>query len=132
MIKDTNFTEHQDFLLEHLLHGEIKRGKSFGIHFFQDDLHQIEEITKPCNEVGVWEAKIKTKHPNTSNWVEKKKASTFFPLSWSREILFQKLEEAFLSQNKISSFQYIGQTDCGVTISFFYKKNQMVGCFPIW
>jgi hypothetical protein len=80
----------------------------------------------------VWEAKIKTKHPKTNNWVEKKKASTFFPTNWNKEILIQKLEEAFLAQKKISSYQYIGQTSCGILISFFYRKKEIIGCYPLY
>lgn len=132
MVTETQFIDHLEFLLNHLIHGEIKRGKSFGVHFYQNEIHLIEEITKPRNEVGVWEAKIKTKHPKTNNWIEKKKASTFFPTAWDKEILILKLEEAFLTQQKISGYHYVGQTSCGVTISFFYRKHMLIGCFPIY
>lgn len=126
------FIEHQDALLNHLILGEVKRGKSFGIHFFQEELHRIEEITKHENPQGVWEAKVMMRHPKTKNWVGKAKASTFFPRTWSKELLIQKLEEAFDNQKRVSSYQALGQTSCGISINFFYKQGDMVGCFPIY
>ena len=132
MTPKKEFIEYQEALLNHLILGEVKRGKSFGIHFFQEELHRIEEITKPVNLQGVWEAKVMMRHPKTNNWVSKAKASTFFPRTWSKKLLIEKLEEAFNNQKRVSPYQTLGQTSCGISIYFFYKQGDIVGCFPLY
>ena len=117
-------------IINHILHGEIKKGKSIGIHFFQPEKHQIIEIVKEENKNGVWEAYIQIRHPKTNTWVKKEKASTFFPINWTHEQLIEKLKIAFQNKKRKYVYQYIGKTDCGVKIIFFLKNNQVVSCFP--
>ena len=117
-------------IINHILHGEIKKGKSIGIHFFQPEKHQIIEIVKEENKNGVWEAYIQIRHPKTNTWVKKEKTSTFFPINWTHEQLVEKLKIAFLNKKRKYVYQYIGKTDCGVKIIFFLKNNLVVSCFP--
>jgi hypothetical protein len=132
--KDTTIL--QDFenqlpsILNHILEGEIKKGKSIGIHFFQPEKHQIIEILKEKNKNGVWEAFIQIRHPKTNTWVKKEKASTFFPMHWTYEQLVEKLKIAFVNKKRKYVYQYIGKTDCGVKVIFFLKNNLVVSCFP--
>jgi Bacterial EndoU nuclease len=119
-------------MLQHLLYGEIKRGKSFGIHFFQKGTHQIIEITKSENELGVWEALVAVAHPRTMNWVRKKKPSTFFPTSWDAEILLNKLQIAFDNKERITAYKFIGKTDCGISIHFLFQEGQCTSCYPVY
>jgi hypothetical protein len=129
---------HNDFdvqlpnMLNHILDGELKKGKYYGIHFYRDQHHQIQEVTKLPTQNGIWEAKIKIQHHRTKAWVKKEKASTFFPLSWQQDELVEKLKEAYVCRKKIFSYKHIGHTSCGIKIAFFFRNNNVVSCFPIY
>lgn len=127
-----DFDYQLQFMIAHVVIGEIKKGKSFGIHLFQKDIHQIDEITKPTNEFGVWEATLKILNPKTKAWVQKEKASTFFPIHWTENTLKTKLNEAFSNKKRKYSYKYIGTTSCGVKIAFLYRKNIVASCFPLY
>jgi hypothetical protein len=127
-----DFAFQLPYMMEHIVHGELRRGKYVGIHFFQEALHRVEEMTKPPNQQGVWEARINIRHHKTKVWGKKEKASTFFPLSWDHATLVLKLEEAFANRKRIYSYKYVGQTHCGVTISFVFRDQKVVSCFPLY
>lgn len=119
-------------MMQHIITGELKKGKYYGIHFFKSEHHQIREITKPPNQDGIWEANINVKHPRTKVWGKKEKPSTFFPLHWQEETLIAKLQEAYSTRKKIFSYKSIGQTSCGIKIAFFTRNQHVVSCFPIY
>ena len=119
-------------MLSHILQGEIKKGKCFGIHFFDPENHLVDEIIHEANNFGIWEANIKIKHPKTGSWVVKEKSSTFFPSAWTQAMLITKLEEAFEQKTKLKPYKYKGTTSCGVSIAFFFKENVVVGCYPLF
>lgn len=119
------------YILTHVLDGEIKKGKCFGVHFYQKEKHVIEELTLPPNKYGIWEAIVKIKHPTTSAWVKKEKASTFFPKNWTQEILIQKLKEAYNNRIKKQSYKHIGTTSCGIKVVFIFQNNIVSSCFPL-
>ncbi len=127
-----DFAYQLPFMMDHILHGELRRGKYVGIHLFQDELHRVEEMTKPPNEQGVWEARINIRHHKTKAWGKKEKASTFFPIAWHHDLLMTKLKEAFMSRKRIYSYKYIGKTSCGVQISFVFRDKKVVSCFPLY
>lgn len=126
------FHQQHTPILQHLIMGEIKRGKSYGIHFFHNGLHRIDEITKPANTLGVWEATIQVRHPKTNAWVSKKKPSTFFPKAWTQEMLLIKLEEAFQAKQKVQPYKFLGKTSCGIPVCFLIKDKLITSCFPIY
>ena len=127
-----DFAYQLPFMMDHIIHGELRRGKYVGIHLFQDELHRVEEITRPPNKQGVWEARINIRHHKTKAWGKKEKASTFFPITWHHNVLMTKLEEAFLSRKKMYSYKFVGKTTCGVQISFVFRDNKVVSCFPLY
>lgn len=119
-------------VIHHITYGEIKRGKSFGIHVFDETIHQIEELVKPANEKGIWEAKLSMRHPKTNNWVKKAKSSTLFPISWDDEILHSKLLEAFTQASVETSYKKVGKTSCGIEIVFIYQQGEITACYPLY
>ncbi len=119
-------------LLKHLKYGEIKKGKSYGIHFFVDGLHRVREAINPANKQGIWEAKIDVRHPKTNAWVQKVKSSTLFPITWSESMLTIKLTEAYLNSKPLTSYKYYGKTDCGIPIVFVLQNKVITSCFPVW
>jgi hypothetical protein len=126
------FSMQLPFMLQHLLYGELVKGKYIGIHFFQEGLHQIREIINQPNEYGIWEAKINIRHHRTKAWGRKEKASTFFPLCWHQELMITKLEEAYSNRKKVYTYKYIGETTCGIQIAFLFRDRKVVSCFPIF
>jgi hypothetical protein len=118
-------------VLEHLIDGEIIKGKYVGIHFFQAEHHQIDTIIHEADALGVWEASIVVKHPKTHFWRKKDKPSTFFPITWSKEQLIEKLEQAYGNKKKIYTYKYIGTTNCGIQVAFFIRNETIVSCFPL-
>ena len=119
-------------VIDHITQGEIKRGKSFGIHVFDETIHQIEELVKPANEKGIWEAKLSMRHPRTNNWVKKTKSSTLFPISWDSEKLHSKLLEAFTQAILETSYKKVGKTSCGIEIVFIYQQGEITACYPLY
>jgi hypothetical protein len=127
-----NFSVQSDSIMKHVFDGELIRGKYIGIHFFDDTKHQVREKINEANKYGIWEAKINVKHWRTQVWGKKEKASTFFPLAWTRTITERKLEEAFNYKAKISNYKYIGTTTCGIQVCFIYRSRKIVSCFPLY
>nr|MBP6315064.1 EndoU domain-containing protein [Chitinophagaceae bacterium] len=119
-------------LLKHLKYGEIKKGKSYGIHFFDCGIHRVRESIRSTNNQGVWEAKIDVRHPKTNAWVQKEKSSTLFPIHWTQEQFISKLTLAFQNSKRITSYKYCGSTDCGIRIVFIIQKNEITCCYPLW
>lgn len=119
-------------VIHHITYGEIKRGKSFGIHVFDETIHQIEELVKAENEQGVWEAKLSMRHPRTNCWVKKSKSSTLFPKAWDSQTLNRKLEEAYSSACFETSYKQVGRTSCGIEIVFIYQQGEITACYPLY
>jgi hypothetical protein len=130
-LKMHNFDVQLPFIISHVINGEIKRGHSFGIHYFQKELHKINELITPANELGIWEATIYMLHPKTKNWVSKKKSSTFFPENWDYNTLLLKIKEAFDNKRQTHSYKFLGNTSCGIPVVFLYRDNIVVACYPI-
>lgn len=126
-----DFADALPQLLKHLKYGEIKKGKSYGIHFFVDGLHRVRESINPANKQGIWEAKIDVRHPKTNAWVQKVKSSTLFPITWSESMLTIKLTEAYLNSKQVTSYKHCGKTDCGIPIVFVLQNKVITSCFPV-
>ncbi|HOZ51445.1 MAG TPA: EndoU domain-containing protein [Chitinophagaceae bacterium] len=118
-------------IISHMIEGEIKRGKCFGIHFFNAEIHQVKSILKEPNLLGVWEADIEVKHPKTKVFVKKKKSSTLFPLTWTKTDLAIKLIEAFANAKFTTSYKSIGITSCQIEIVFIFQNGMITSCYPI-
>jgi hypothetical protein len=131
-ITESDFLHRFPELLKHLKYGDIRKGKSFGIHVFDYGLHRVRESIHPANKRGIWEAKIDVRHPKTNAWVQKEKSSTLFPIGWTEELLISKLTYAFKNSKIITPFKYRGITDCGIRIVFIFQNNDMSCCYPLW
>ncbi len=116
----------------HISSGEIEKGNSKGIHFFQTARHRIAEMIGPANEHGVWEARIDIRHPHTNAWVSKKRSSTLFPRQWTLDILTEKLEQAYVNQTPRIGHRRIGKTDCGMSIVFIFQEGKWMSCYPLY
>ncbi|MCC7028816.1 MAG: EndoU domain-containing protein [Chitinophagaceae bacterium] len=126
------FSQQLREVMTHMTTGEIKKGKSYGIHFFKTSHHRIGELIRPANAKGVWEARIDVRHPKTNAWVSKKKSSTLFPVSWTETILLQKIAEAYENSFLNNSFKKIGSTSCGIRIAFIFQQGVLASCYPLY
>jgi hypothetical protein len=131
-MEDTDFELALPQLLVHLKQGDIKKGKSIGIHFFDHGLHRVCERIKPANAQGIWEAKIAVRHPNTNAWVPKEKSSTLFPIHWTAQVLSTKLREAFHNAKRVTAYKQLGKTACGISIVFIFQQKKLSSCYPVW
>lgn len=126
------FSQQLREVMTHMTTGEIKKGKSYGIHFFKTSHHRIGELIRPANAKGVWEARIDVRHPKTNAWVSKKKSSTLFPVSWTEKILLEKMNEAYKNSRENHSFKKYGLTTCGIKIVFVFQQGLLASCYPIY
>lgn len=126
------FSRQLSQIMTHMTTGEIKKGKSFGIHFFKTSHHRISEIIRPANEKGVWEACIDVRHPKTNAWVSKKKSSTLFPTAWKEQDLALKLKEAYTNSTQSNSYKKFGTTSCGIKVAFIFQNGEIASCYPVY
>jgi hypothetical protein len=116
--------------LEHILKGQIRKGKSIGIHFFLPQQHRIAEIIQEANHNGIWEARNEILNPKTQAWVKKKESSTFFPVTWTLNDLYKNMSDAFANKTQVKPYKHIGKTAGGIEIIFIYRNGKIVSCFP--
>jgi hypothetical protein len=119
-------------MLNHTLSGKLKKTEAFGVHYFHPTHHKIIELTKAPTAKGVWEARIAVKNYQTSKWIQKTKASTFFPRDWDITTLGFKIHEAFMNKKQISETKYVGVTQCGISIAFIFEKSKIVSLYPLY
>ncbi|HXG23650.1 MAG TPA: EndoU domain-containing protein, partial [Chthonomonadales bacterium] len=86
----------------HIFPGEINgAGSATGFHHVGNGIwHQsfarIVRITKPPNQLGVYQAEIQIFNHVTRTWVTKARPSTFFPNHWSRRDVLRAVRTAYL------------------------------------
>ncbi|WP_206194070.1 EndoU domain-containing protein, partial [Serratia microhaemolytica] len=106
---------------KHIFHGEInRRGRAVGFHHEGSIGHQgkarVVEITKPPNELGIYQAKVEVFNPATGRWVAKGPESTFFPKHWSRAKVLSEVKAAKANSVMITDTKWQGVSPSGVKI----------------
>jgi hypothetical protein len=119
-------------ILTHILTGNIKDKKSYGVHYFNSKTNKIIELTKPPDSKGIWEARIAILNTNNNKWVEKDSASTFFPTAWNKNELLQKVRVAYINKVQESPIKFIGKTECGIDIVFILEEAKIVSVYPLY
>jgi hypothetical protein len=106
---------------KHVLCGEIKRKKLKGFHHARNYKEKIYKITKGPNADGLYGAYYKVG--------KERKYSTFFPDSWDRSKLLEKVKEAYGNITKELEYGVYGITSEGIEIGFFFAKDEAGSIF---
>ncbi|HBS47806.1 TPA: hypothetical protein DEO28_01740 [Candidatus Dependentiae bacterium] len=112
-------TRHTNWKHPFLVEEGLKKGKLSiqGFHYKASMPNSIIELVKTPNKFGVYEAYFEYKGI--------KKFSTFFPDDWPHKKVIQKIKEAYHNPIILTKQNgFVGQTEEGVFIQFWFKKNE--------
>ena len=119
---------------DHVLRGEIKRGRPTGYHAEQS-ANGAARI-KPGTEIkyyenGVYEAEVQIWNKNSKLWRDKRYESSFFPADWSVARIKYEVIEAFKVRETIpgSPRQWVGTAPSGVRIEG-YQLEAKITFYP--
>lgn len=131
---DKVFNEYSFDILQHSIHGKYN-DKCEGIHLFTNlnkDITQVE-VTKPEDKNGVWEAKVLVFNKKRNKQYEK--ISTFFPKSWSPDMLMTETFHAIkgITLNGIDSVytKYKSNTLSGIPVIIGIKNKRLKSIYPL-
>ncbi|MBT0606786.1 EndoU domain-containing protein [Aequorivita echinoideorum] len=129
-------TKFKPDVVEGFIHatiGRIKIGDLTGIHFFDPDKVRIIETLEKSEKTSVFKAKFEFYDVRTKKWIEKKTASTFFPLNWNLATLlmeckfaFDRLNEEDLNDGKIKSV-----TQSNIEVEMIIKNGKLKSLYPL-
>lgn len=110
--------------MQHLLMPQSKRKDVLGFHSrFDPQIREQFFVRKTCfNEYGCYGGYYKA--TNAQGGIVEK-FSHFFPDEWSPTMILQKGTEAFLNPVQYQRNGFIGITDEGLKIQFWFKKNKI-------
>lgn len=119
-------------IITHSLIGEVNKREVKGIHLYDTRFVKITKMLRFDYNTYSFEAEIIG--VNAITGVETKKAmpSTFFPSTWSLNLLIAKLYSAFQGMKKIKDNVFQGRTEEGILVEFiFSKEGNLKTVYPI-
>jgi len=129
-------TEFKQEVVDGFIHATIGRIKSrnlTGIHFFDPEKVRILEIIEQNETTKVFKARFEFFDAKTEKWIEKNKASTFFPKDWNLATLLMECKFAFdriinddLKKGKIKSV-----TKSNIEIEMIIKNGKLKSLYPL-
>jgi hypothetical protein len=118
---------------EHTLRGHVKNKNVFGVHFYDPEKLRIIEIIRENKLSGIIEAKIEVYSKPKNIWVQKKRTTTIFPLTWDIEKLFHECDFAVTNKVKCSdkAHAYHSTTMSGIKVEIIMTENKINSIYPL-
>jgi filamentous hemagglutinin len=118
--KRTNQAALTEIDVEHIAQGHINlSGRAVGFHHEPSSggAARVSAYTSPPDANGVYEGTVQIQN-SAGQWIDKNKASTFFPQSWSEARLNYELAGAFTKRPPGTTTSFTATTPSGVTVQF--------------
>jgi len=118
-------------LFLHVWVGKINKNDVSGVHFYNSDRIQIEEVIEFNHETEVYSAMIKYFDIEKKEWINKSKPTNFFPDKWTLQKLFKELDVAYRNKVHFKSAIYYGYTTEKIKVKIIIKENKALTMFPL-
>lgn len=117
-------------ILHHTLVGSFKNKDVSGIHYYDEAWVRSREIISIDNR-GVFEAFVDVYNHYTNQWIQKQALTSFFPKSLSFTGIAMECEYAYKRRIRLSETKFVGISESGIMIVFFFRNNQLQTVYPV-
>jgi len=129
-----NTENFQTGALEHIFEGQINReGEAVGFHYegFPTAKGEIIAGTKTSpNRYGAYEGRVRV---NGISKTSNSGKSTFYPSSWTPQVVVSEINQAYNNKRNTSGNTYIGKATNGMQIMMYISSNgKIISAFPIY
>ncbi len=120
----------------HIETGEInRRGEAVGYHHRPNGVDppgaKVLRITQSPDANGVYRARVALRDPATSEWIDKRASSTFFPDAMSDDEVIQAVLNAFHDGRRRRDGQFTGDSGDGFMVEGWYQSGRIVAAYPL-
>lgn len=118
--------------LNHIFNGQINsKGMAVGYHYeglFNSSGKIIADTYEIIDNFGVYVAKVEI---NNIKKVSNNGISSFFPRTWSPQMVIDCINEAYYNRSLVDNNKYIGFSSKGMAIEMYlHKDNKILTAYP--